>query len=383
MPAARRNAIWETDHKQLGVKVIPPQGSNPVVPWITTFMDAKHRLIVGVSVSMQPTTGDVLAAFRTGVRRDPDLSPAYGAPDELHYDNGKEFLSDALTEVVVTMGVLPRALQAYAPHLKGKIERWHRTLDDEFLATLPQFQGGPRAANDRLYGSSSAFLSYELLCQELLAWIRHYNYERPHSELHGLTPAQSWEQDPAMLREFSEDELRWMSLPSAQRTVNQDGIRHENRSYVASELTALRGEKVEIRYMPHDHRSVDVYRDRKFICTAFVTDAISAEEQQRLMQDRKRQARKASRLRGKASQQAKVRLASVTGASDPTDEQITVITREQVDAQGGLHTDADHAPAGPVAAPAGLNRPWTPAAPSSTDNTTGNTKVSSKSRNAK
>lgn len=358
-----RNAVWETDHKELGVYVIPPRGHKEVKPWITSFMDAKHRLIVGVAISLSPTAADVMAAFRAGIRRDPSgISPAYGAPDEVHWDNGREFLSDAMTEVALNLGCLPRAMPAYTPHMKGKIERWHRTLDTELLAGLPHFSQGPRAANNKLYGSSGSLYSYEFLCERVLAWVTEYNYKRPHSALGGMTPAASWEADPAMLREFSDDELRWMALPSAERTINQDGIRFEGHSYVAPELIALRGETVEIRYTPHDHRSVDVYRGGAFVCTAHVSNALSAEEQKLFLAERRRQHSEARRFRAKASHQAKVRLASVTKTADPTDEQVTVIDRRQA-ANRGIASTSLRA-LGAAAQPTGLNQPWRPRAPS-------------------
>lgn len=362
-----RNAVWETDHKELGVYVIPPRGHKEVKPWLTSFMDAKHRLIVGVAISMSPTAADVIAAFRSAVRKDPEgISPAYGAPDEVHWDNGREFLSDAMTEVVLNLGCLPRALPAYAPHMKGKIERWHRTLDTELLAGLPHFSQGPRAANNKLYGSAESMYSYDLLCQTVLAWVTDYNYKRPHSALGGLTPAASWEADPAMIREISDRDLRWMSLPSVERTILQDGIHFANHTYIAPEIMDLRGEVVVIRYTPHDHRSVDVYRDRAFLCTATISNALTAEEQKQVLAKRRRDHHEANRFRKKASHQAKVRLASVTAASDPSDEQVTVIDRRQA-AASGLST-SNLVPL-KAAKPTGLNQPWTPetAVPESTD----------------
>jgi transposase InsO family protein len=63
-----RNAVWETDHTELAVYVIPPWGNGkPVKAWLTTFMDAKSRAIPGVSISVRPTAGDVVASFRSAV----------------------------------------------------------------------------------------------------------------------------------------------------------------------------------------------------------------------------------------------------------------------------------------------------------------------------
>lgn len=356
-----RNAIWEADHKQLGVLVKPPHSrAKPVDPWLTTFMDSEHRVIAGVAISLQPTAGDVLAAFRSAVLRDPSAPNAlWGVPDEVHWDNGLEFLSSAVTEVAQTLGVLPRALRSYSPHLKGRIERWHRTLDEEFLATLPFWQAGPRGASGQLYGSEHAQLSYELFCAKLLAWIDHYNFERPHSALGGLTPAASWHTDETAVREVDAEDLRWMSLPSRRCRVGQSGIHHRGHKYVDADgrLIALRGETVEIRYMPHDERSIDVYRHGAFICTATVSNQLDADAQKRFLAERQRQLRQASRERQRASRRARVRIASITRIDD-TPEQVTVFDHDQAHAEGFGHRD--EAPITSTGTPAGLNQPWTP-----------------------
>ena len=39
---------------------------------------------------------------------------------------------------------LPVALPPFSPHYKGKIERFHRTLVEQFLSQEPFFTGGPK-----------------------------------------------------------------------------------------------------------------------------------------------------------------------------------------------------------------------------------------------
>lgn len=357
---SHRNAVWEADHKELGILVIPPRNNGkPIVPWLTTFMDRSTRAVAGVAITLRPTTADVIAAFRSGLRHDPGgISPVYGVPDEVRWDNGLEFIARDMTQVVAQVGCLPRPLRAYSPHLKGRIERWHRTLDDEFLATLPFWQGGPRAANGKLYGPTDGHLTFKLFTERLLEWIEHYNFRRPHSELGGRTPAQAFEEDPAQIREIPDDQLRWMTLPSKECKVGQYGIHHAGHKYVAPEVIALRGETVEIRYMPHDDRSVDVYRDGAFVCTAEISGRLSADDQARFMAERQRQQHEISRMRRRASRRARVRMTAVTeGGQEP--EIVTVIDEDQARAEGLMSRSPDE-PRGPAARPTALNQPWRP-----------------------
>jgi putative transposase len=45
--AEHRNEVWQGDHKQLDVLVVPPRARRPLRPWSTIFMDAFSRAIIG------------------------------------------------------------------------------------------------------------------------------------------------------------------------------------------------------------------------------------------------------------------------------------------------------------------------------------------------
>lgn len=354
-----RNDVWEADHKELGVLVMPPRGAKPCTPWMTSFMDAKSRAICGLTVSLIPTAGDVLAALRQSVSHETgDLYPAHGVPCEVHWDNGMEFLAGSVTEVAGALGALPIAMPAYSPQSKGKIERFHRTLDDEFLATLPHYQGGPRGANNKLYGPGE-HLHYEVFVELLLEWVRTYNFERQHSSLGGLTPAAVWTADTAPIRAVAEDELRWLALPTQRRRISAHGIHHKGLKYVHPAITSLFGEVVEIRYHPHDQRWIDVFRDGKYLCQAKPSDALTADEYHQVLANREAERRRAANARRAASRRQATRLA---GLSKPGDrpEITSVISRADAHAAGELRRDRDAEPKAKPASRPDLNRPWTP-----------------------
>lgn len=84
------------------------------------------------------------------------------------------------------------AVAEIAPHEKGKVERFFRTLDEEFLALQPHFTGAPKSAAGRRYGPNCDPVSLKRLAGEVLAWIDTYNRERPHSALGRRTPLEQW-----------------------------------------------------------------------------------------------------------------------------------------------------------------------------------------------
>ena len=65
--AGHRNQVWQGDHKQLDVPVVPPRAKRPVRPWSTMFIDGYSRVITGWAISLRPSTSQ---AARSAPRRD-------------------------------------------------------------------------------------------------------------------------------------------------------------------------------------------------------------------------------------------------------------------------------------------------------------------------
>src|SRR5690349_15789518 len=59
--ASWRNQVWEGDHKNLPILVLPPRGP-ATTPWVTMFVDDATRVIVGWAIAMTPHAGTVLTA---------------------------------------------------------------------------------------------------------------------------------------------------------------------------------------------------------------------------------------------------------------------------------------------------------------------------------
>jgi len=125
----RRNALWEADHKELPVLVMAPRAQQPRKPWVTLFVEAYSRLIMGWALSMTPNAGVVLAALRRGIVVDAERGPFGGLPEKLRPDNGLEFVANALGRSCAALGVELAPTPPYKPYAKGKVERVNRTLE--------------------------------------------------------------------------------------------------------------------------------------------------------------------------------------------------------------------------------------------------------------
>ena len=101
-------------------------------------------------------------------------------PDEVLTDNGKVFTgrfgkprpAGVLFERICRKNGIKQLLtKPYSPTTIGKVERWHQTLQTEFLD-----QAGP-------------FATIEEAQAAVDAWHHEYNHDRPHQSLGMATPA--------------------------------------------------------------------------------------------------------------------------------------------------------------------------------------------------
>ncbi|MEU6206097.1 Mu transposase C-terminal domain-containing protein [Micromonospora musae] len=332
-PGTRRNQVWEGDHKNLPILVLPPRG-RAIQPWITVFIDDATRVITGWALSPTPHTGTVLTALRMGMLPDP-CGPATGVPAALRLDQGLEFAANAVAAAAQALGIEAPPLPGYHPHLKGKIERAFRTIDQMLLTALPGFTGGPRKIDGTLegplrddrstctaYGDDSPRrdgplpLPWEVFTDHIRQFIAWYNNEHIHSQLRGHSPAAAWRDDPTPLRTVDETDLRHLMLAGERRTIGANGIRFRNFVYTdpAGALRERRGKRVEIRYMPHDDTFIHVYLDGQHIATCHPDDTLTDEQVTQYYAAIREQGRNAAAAKRAASRRARKQLSVLSTA---------------------------------------------------------------------
>lgn len=177
---------------------------------ILTGIDDHSRFIVCAGVMARATLRPVCSHLVDAFTR-------HGVPEEILTDNGKVFTnrfgktdSETLFDRICREnGVAHRLTAPRSPTTTGKIERFHRTLREEFL-------------------TGKVFTSLAAAQRELDAFIVLYNTERPHQSLHMDTPATRFYRrdepaeakrlvlsDPRSVRHGNE----WVA-----RTVNANGV---------------------------------------------------------------------------------------------------------------------------------------------------------------
>ena len=136
-------------------------------------LDDHSRFCVIATVVRRGTARAVCRAFLTAMR-------IYGIPDEVLTDNGKQFTgrfgkprpAEVLFERICRRnGIRQLLTKPYSPTTTGKVERWHQTLQVEFLD-----DAGP-------------FASIEAAQAAVDEWREEYNQRRPHQSLDMACPA--------------------------------------------------------------------------------------------------------------------------------------------------------------------------------------------------
>jgi transposase InsO family protein len=136
-------------------------------------IDDHSRFCVIATVVRRATARAVCRAFLAAMT-------VYGIPEEVLTDNGKQFTgrfgkprpAEVLFERICRKnGIRQLLARPYSPTTTGKVERWHQTLQRDFLD-----DAGP-------------FASIEAAQAAVDAWRQEYNNDRPHQSLDMATPA--------------------------------------------------------------------------------------------------------------------------------------------------------------------------------------------------
>jgi transposase InsO family protein len=131
---------------------------------LVSGIDDHSRFCVIATVVRRATARAVCRAFITAMR-------IYGIPDEVLSDNGKQFTgrfgkprpAEVLFERICRRnGIRQRLTKPRSPTTTGKVERWHQTLQLDFL-------------ND-----AGPFASAEAAQAAVDKWQEEYNHSRPH-----------------------------------------------------------------------------------------------------------------------------------------------------------------------------------------------------------
>ena len=194
--------------------------------YLIAFIDDASRVIPYAEFALGEKSRDLLPVLKQSIMR-------RGIPKRLFVDNGSAFRSRHLAIVCARLGITLIHSKAYHAAAKGKIERWFRTIRQQFLPTLEDHH---KASLANLNQALWAYVEGEY----------HHNIHRTLAE----SPLDRWARCSERVR-FPEPgvDLDEIFLAEDKRKVHKDRtISLHGKAYEAE--AALVGETVILRYDP-------------------------------------------------------------------------------------------------------------------------------------
>lgn len=119
------NQLWQAD-TMYGPFVTNGQGA-AVQSFLITFIDDASRLCCHSQFFLNENTNAFIAAIRSAFYK-------RGVPDQLYVDNGSIYSGQEITLICSRVGCILRHAPVRDGAAKGKIERFHRTVREQFLS---------------------------------------------------------------------------------------------------------------------------------------------------------------------------------------------------------------------------------------------------------
>lgn len=242
------NQIWQSD-MLFGPWVQRPGGGKMQV-FLQAILDDASRLIPHAQFYPNQGLDSFLDCLRQAIH-------ARGVPTRLYMDNAKIYRSPQLARIAASIGILIVHTPPYQPEGRGKIERFFRSVREQFLDNL----------------DPKALLSLEQLNEQLWHWLDTIYHRREHSALQ-TTPLLRWQRDIAQIRQLPPaTDFRRLFFHRVDRLVRRDStflLRH--RFFEAP--PHLAGKKIEVRFDSLDLTLVEMYCAGKFEGAARLVDAV-------------------------------------------------------------------------------------------------------------
>lgn len=197
------------------------------------FLDDHSRLLTGYRWARREDTVRLEAALRAGLA-------ARGVPESIYVDNGSPFVDKQFLRACASLGTRLVHSRPGKPEGRGKIERFFRTVRDQFLVEI---------------GSGRELEDMAQLNSLFTAWVETVYHRRVHSET-GQAPLGRWSTIGAVMAP-SPAQLTEAFLWSEHRTVTKTATvgLHGNHYEVDA---ALVGRRVELVFDPFDLTTMQV-----------------------------------------------------------------------------------------------------------------------------
>ncbi len=204
--------------------------------YLVSLIDDASRLVAHSAFCLGETALDIEGVLKQALLK-------RGVPIKLVVDNGAAYRARTLQGICARLGVHLIFCRPYAPEGKGKLERWHRTVREQFLGELDERR----------------ITELDDLNARLWAWLEQIYHRTGHAGLGGVTPLARYQRDLARIRSLGAKAAGLDALfhHRAPRLVRKDGT----VSYLGQRFEVpyeLSGKTVRLVVDPHAARVVGV-----------------------------------------------------------------------------------------------------------------------------
>lgn len=217
------NEVWCGD-SSVGPYLKTEDGKKRKV-YIIALIDDASRFVVGIDVFFNDNFVNLMSVMKSAVAK-------AGRPKVFNFDNGSAYKNKQMELLAARIGSTLNYCKPYAPTQKAKIERWFRTMKDQWMSTL----------------DIREFRSLDELRGNLLAYVQRYN-QTVHGSLHGKSPQDRFFSESNLIQRLSQEHLDSSFLLEVERRVSADCVITISQVEYEVEHRFAR-QRVRLRYSP-------------------------------------------------------------------------------------------------------------------------------------
>lgn len=181
----------------------------------------------------------------------------YGTFDRFYVDNGRQYISKHLQKSCARLGIRVLHAPPYSGKSKGKVERFHQTVD-RFIAELAV---APVHSIAEMNEKWKFFLEEDYQKKPHDGIAKYYRSRGVEVPKGGITPIQEWNRDTRKLKYLDSGTVAEAFTRVETREIDKTGcFEFKGITYEAS--IAYSGLKVEIAYDPLNTQTVEVHHGK-------------------------------------------------------------------------------------------------------------------------
>lgn len=192
------NEVWCGD-SSVGPYLTAADGRKRRV-YVIALIDDASRLVTGTGVFFEDTFVNLMSVMKGAVAK-------YGVPRMFNFDNGSAYKNKQMELLAARIGTTINYCKPYTPTAKAKVERWFRTMKDQWMASLDMRD----------------FPSLDTLNGSLCTYVRDYNLSA-HSSLKGVSPQERFFSEQECIRRLPGGRIETDFLLELERRVSADSV---------------------------------------------------------------------------------------------------------------------------------------------------------------